>query len=114
VHRFASRTTLLEAALDDLLFKGASLTDLPAQPHLVINATELRTGSAFRFGTMESGSWRWGKLHRNGDARAAANASDPLFAVSRAISSARRVAARPPPHSTACPGAKPPSLCLRE
>jgi NTE family protein len=61
LHRFASRTTLLEAALDGLLFKGASLTDLPAQPHLVINATELRTGSAFRFGTMESGSWRWGK-----------------------------------------------------
>jgi NTE family protein len=59
LHRFASRTTLLEAALDDLLFKGASLKSLPAQPHLVINATELRTGSAFRFGTMESGSWRW-------------------------------------------------------
>jgi NTE family protein len=82
LHRFASRTTLLEAALDDLLFKGASLTDLPAQPHLVINATELRTGSAFRFGTMESGSWRWGKLHRNHAAVAhavAASAAYPLF-----------------------------------
>jgi NTE family protein len=65
LRRFASRTTLLEAALDALLFQGASLSDLPAQPHLVINATELRTGSAFRFGTLESGSWRWGKLHRN-------------------------------------------------
>jgi len=64
LHRFASRTTLLEAALDDLLFNHASLSDLPTEPHLVINATELRTGSAFRFGTMESGSWRWGKLHR--------------------------------------------------
>src|SRR5205823_2003755 len=53
LHRFASRSSLLEAVLDDLLFKGASLNDLPAQPHLVINATELRTGSAFRFGTME-------------------------------------------------------------
>jgi NTE family protein len=82
LHRFASRTTLLEAALDDLLFKGASLTDLPAQPHLVINATELRTGSAFRFGTMESGSWRWGKLHRNHASVAhavAASAAYPLF-----------------------------------
>ena len=56
LHRFASRTTLLEATLDDLLFEGASLSMLPAQPHLVINATELRTGSAFRFGTLESGS----------------------------------------------------------
>jgi NTE family protein len=82
LHRFASRTTLLEAALDELLFRGASLTDLPAQPHLVINATELRTGSAFRFGTKESGSWRWGKLHRNQLSVAhavAASAAYPLF-----------------------------------
>jgi NTE family protein len=81
LHRFASRTSLLEAALDDLLFKRASLNDLPARPHLVINATELRTGSAFRFGTMESGSWRWGKLHRNAVTVAhavAASAAYPL------------------------------------
>lgn len=82
LHRFASRTTLLEAALDDLLFRGASLNDLRAQPHLVINATELRTGSAFRFGTKETGSWRWGKLHRNHVSVAhavAASAAYPLF-----------------------------------
>jgi NTE family protein len=82
LHRFASRTSLLEAALDDLLFGGASLSDLPAKPHLVINASELRTGSAFRFGTMESGSWRWGKLRRNDVAVAhavAASAAYPLF-----------------------------------
>jgi NTE family protein len=82
LHRFASRTSLLEAALDDLLFKHASLNDLPGRPHLVINATELRTGSAFRFGTMESGSWRWGKLHRNEVSVAhavAASAAYPLF-----------------------------------
>jgi NTE family protein len=82
LHRFASRTTLLEAALDDLLFKRATLSDLPAEPHLVINATELRTGSAFRFSTMESGSWRWGKLHRNSAPVAhavAASAAYPLF-----------------------------------
>jgi hypothetical protein len=35
-----------------------ALNDLPAEPYLVINPTELWTGSAFRFGTMESGSWR--------------------------------------------------------
>jgi NTE family protein len=82
LHRFASRTTLLEAVLDDLLFKRASLHDLPAKPHLVINATELRTGSAFRFGTIESGSWRLGKLHRNQLSVAhavAASAAYPLF-----------------------------------
>jgi NTE family protein len=82
LRRFANRTSLLEAALDDLLFDGAALPDLPARPHLVINATELRTGSAFRFGTMESGSWRWGKLHRNDVSVAhavAASAAYPLF-----------------------------------
>lgn len=82
LHRFASRTTLLEAALDAELFKSAKLTDLPAQPSLVINATELRTGSAFRFGTKESGPWRWGKLHRNALSVAhavAASAAYPLF-----------------------------------
>lgn len=82
LHRFASRTTLLEAALDDVLFHGARLSDLPKRPHLIVNATELRTGSAFRFGTIESGSWRWGKLHRNEVTIAhavAASAAYPLF-----------------------------------
>jgi NTE family protein len=82
LHRFSSRTSLLEAALDELLFKKAGLNDLPTKPHLVINATELRTGSAFRFGTMESGSWRWGRIHRNDISVAhavAASAAYPLF-----------------------------------
>jgi NTE family protein len=82
LHRFASRTSLLEAALDELLFRGASMSDLPTTPHLVVNATELRTGSAFRFGTKESGSWRWGKLYRNDVAVAhavAASAAYPVF-----------------------------------
>jgi NTE family protein len=82
LHRFASRTSLLEAVLDELLFSGASMSDLPTKPDLVINATELRTGSAFRFGTKESGSWRWGKLHQNDVSVAhavAASAAYPLF-----------------------------------
>lgn len=82
LHRFASRTTLLEAVLDDQLFKSTLLSDLPRSPHLVINATELRTGSAFRFGTLESGSWRWGKVHRNSVSVAhavAASAAYPMF-----------------------------------
>ena len=94
LHRFASRTTLLETALDDLLFKRACLKDLLAQPHLVINATELRTGSAFRFGTMESGSWRWGRLHRNeatvAHAVAASAACAPSFSKVRVSSNAGR------------------------
>lgn len=50
MRRFASRTTLLELTLDEKLFKGRRLTDLPSHPNLIVNATELRTGSAFRFG----------------------------------------------------------------
>ena len=82
LHRSASRTTLLEAVLDERLFNEARLGDLPRHPHLVVNATELRTGSAFRFGTLESGSWRWGKLHSNSISVAhavAASAAYPLF-----------------------------------
>jgi NTE family protein len=80
--RFASRTTLLEAALDDLLFNGISLCDISLKPSLVINATELRTGSAFRFSANESGSWRWGKIHNPNVSVAhavAASAAYPLF-----------------------------------
>lgn len=58
------------------------MSDLRPKPHLVVNATELRTGSAFRFGTKQSGSWRWGKLHQNDVSVAhavAASAAYPLF-----------------------------------
>ena len=82
LHRFASRTTLLEAALDDVLFAGESLNELPIQPHLVINATELRTAQRSASGQRSSGCWRWGKLHRNDVSVAhavAASAAYPLY-----------------------------------
>lgn len=64
VRRFASRTTILRRAIHDELFRGLRLADLRAsnKPNLVINAAELRTGSAFYFTPRESGSWRLGKL----------------------------------------------------
>jgi NTE family protein len=63
VRRFASRTTILRRAIDHELFGGARLRDLKVRtPLLVINAAELRTGSAFYFTAKESGSWRLGKL----------------------------------------------------
>ncbi|MEN8251913.1 MAG: patatin, partial [Bacteroidota bacterium] len=49
---------------------------------IVINATELRTGSAFRFGSRESGCWRFGKVvdNRIPVAKAvAASAAYPAF-----------------------------------
>jgi len=82
VRRFASRTTLLETALDNHLFKGRTLNDLPSHPNLVVNATELRTGASFRFGIKESGSWRWGRVRFNSIPLAhavASSAAYPMF-----------------------------------
>jgi NTE family protein len=63
VRRFASRTTILRRAIDTELFDGARLADLKdRRPFLVINAAELRTGSAFYFTARDSGSWRLGRL----------------------------------------------------
>lgn len=64
--RKTSRTTAFEFALRDGIFGDRKLTD-GVRPGLevVINACELRTGSAFRFGTRESGCWRFGRLENN-------------------------------------------------
>ena len=61
--RFASRTTILRRAIDDELFKGKRLSDLQGRrAFLIVNAAELRTGSAFYFTPNNSGSWRLGRL----------------------------------------------------
>jgi NTE family protein len=61
--RFASRTTILRRTMNDELFKGKRLSELQGRrPLLIVNAAELRTGSAFYFTPNESGSWRLGRL----------------------------------------------------
>ena len=81
--RFASRSTIFRRAIDDQLFKGMRLTDLKGEkPFLMINAAELRTGSAFYFTAKESGSWRLGRLARKNTTVAdavAASAAYPIF-----------------------------------
>lgn len=63
VRRFASRTTLLLRVFQEEIFKGKRLRDLPtSKPLLIVNATDLRTGSAFYFSPKSSGSWRLGEL----------------------------------------------------
>ena len=83
IRRFASRTTIFRSAIDDELFKGARLNDLSGgTPLLIINAADLRTGSAFYFTAKESGSWRLGKLVNNEISLAhavTASAAHPLF-----------------------------------
>ena len=58
LRRRSSNTAALEDSFTDLIGDMA-MADV-ARPNLdvVINACELRTGSAFRFGSKESGTWR--------------------------------------------------------
>jgi len=83
IRRFASRTTILRRAIDDLFFQGKSLGALsPQRPFLIINAAELRTGSAYYFTARESGSWRLGRLATSNIALAhavTASAAYPIF-----------------------------------
>ena len=83
VRRFASRTTIFRRAMDDELFKGARMNDLRGdKPLLIINAADLRTGSAFYFSAKESGSWRLHSLANTEMAIAhavTASAAYPLY-----------------------------------
>jgi NTE family protein len=65
IRRWASRTDALEAALEVLL--GKHQLAHVARPGLdvVLNACELRTGTAFRFSNTLSGSWRLGQVEGN-------------------------------------------------
>lgn len=83
LRRAANLTTVFRRALDRSQFAGRTLKVLGEdKPNLIINAAELRTGSAFYFSPAESGSWRLGKLAkpdlRYADA-VAASAAYPLF-----------------------------------
>lgn len=61
--RGAPRNVLLAQTLADALVPGASrLADLPDRPQLVIAATDLATGRAFRFAKPFIGSWDLGYI----------------------------------------------------
>ncbi len=64
--RWFSRTDALEMALERGLF-GKRMVGEVKRPGLatVINACELRTGTAFRFGHQKSGNWRTGQIVGN-------------------------------------------------
>lgn len=64
--RSQSRTTAFERVLVKHVLGGAHLDDQTRDDvHVVLNACELRTGTAFRFGSRESGNWRFGRLASN-------------------------------------------------
>ncbi len=63
LRRWYSRTNALINVLDKSIFRGAKLSSpRRSSINVVINSCELRTGSAFRFGNKETGSWRYGRL----------------------------------------------------
>jgi NTE family protein len=83
LRRWASRTDAFLDVLDRDVCDGRPIT-APRRPGLdvVINACELGTGSAFRFGSRESGCWRVGHIPGNDVALAtavAASAAYPLL-----------------------------------
>jgi len=64
--RRVSRTDVFESSLRDELFGNRPVSSARrGGVNVVINACELRTGSAFRFGSRESGCWRFGRLQTN-------------------------------------------------
>ena len=66
VRRWVTRTVAFENILNEKIFYDKSLTSSRRGSfHVVFNATELRTGSAFRFGSKETGCWRFGCLENN-------------------------------------------------
>ncbi len=61
IRRWKSRTDAFERVLKKLLFRDGLLTDKRRDDiHIVINACDLPTGTAFRFGSRESGCYRVG------------------------------------------------------
>jgi NTE family protein len=67
----------IAAAYDRHLFHGATLQDLPETPTFVINATNVETGSLFRFSRRRARDWRVGEI---------ANPRFPLAQVAAASS----------------------------
>ena len=61
--RTFSRSEAFREALRRLLFGDTLMRDVARESlDTVINATELQTGSAFRFGSRQSGCWRFGTI----------------------------------------------------
>ncbi|MCO6414096.1 MAG: patatin-like phospholipase family protein [Thiogranum sp.] len=61
--RFASRSTAFERHLRQNVFGKLTVEQVAREGlDVVLNAAELITGTAFRFGSKETGTWRYGRL----------------------------------------------------
>ena len=83
LRRWVSRTDAFVDVLDQRLYHGARLPEVAREGlDVVINACELSTGSAFRFGSRHSATWRIGEIVDNDVSVAeavAASAAYPLL-----------------------------------
>lgn len=83
LRRISYRTLCFIDVLKKYWFGNKLLTDNRRNNvHIVINGSELRTGTAFRFGSKESGCWRFGTIEKNEVSLAEAvglSAAYPLF-----------------------------------
>ena len=80
LRRWVSRSHAFEDVLLREVVGDARMSDSRRDDvNVVINATELRTGSAFRFGSEESGTWRIGKIPNNEVSVAHAVASSAAY-----------------------------------
>ncbi|MGO8049820.1 patatin-like phospholipase family protein [Rhizobium leguminosarum] len=79
---WGSLTTAFEAALVRVLF-GKRRMDEVVRPGLmaIINACDLRTGTAFRFGSERSGGWRYGDIVGDAPTVAKAVAASAAFPI---------------------------------
>lgn len=79
---WGSLTTAFEAALARTLFGKRRMEEV-ARPGLatIINACDLRTGTAFRFGSDRSGGWRYGEIVGGGPTVAKAVAASAAFPI---------------------------------
>ncbi len=82
VSRWSSRTNALEDELDRILFGGMTIDAVKRSGiDVVINACELRSGAAFRFGSLESSCWRYGRVVGNGIKISTAVAASAAYPV---------------------------------
>ena len=63
VRRYFNRSNMFQRVLDKKLFNGIHLNSATRNGiNIIINATELRTCTAFRFGNDEVSCWKFGKI----------------------------------------------------
>ena len=83
VQRTFSRTEAFKEVIAKFMFGDTIVRDVSRESlDTVINATDLRSGSAFRFGSRQSGCWRFGTIASEDALVAdavAASASYPIF-----------------------------------